>query len=435
MDMIAFIGGGNMASAIIGGLVKSGRAADSIVVIDPGAAQRDKLHAEFGVRALAAADAALAQASMLVWAVKPQLFNEAAAPCAAFVAKALHLSVMAGIRSDALVRATGAERIVRTMPNTPALVGQGMTGLFARDAVSAADRAAVEAVLAPTGRLMWVAREDDLDAVTALSGSGPAYVFYFVEAMMEAAAQMGLSAEQGKTLRARHLRRRDLARAGLDRCAGGAARARHVQGRHDLRRAHCARSQRRQGGVHHRVEGCATARARTRRRIRALRTRRDAARCRLHVTSCKPRMRRNPVFRCRPIYSLATCRPRATSACAVACHASFETHKETTMSYLSYVSQKGDTAWDTYISQVDRVLPYLGNLARWSETLKRPKRILIVDVPIELDNGSVAHFEGYRVQHNLSRGPGKGGVRFHPDVTLEEVMALSAWMTIKNAPR
>jgi len=117
----------------------------------------------------------------------------------------------------------------------------------------------------------------------------------------------------------------------------------------------------------------------------------------------------------------------------MACLASSETHKETFMSYLSYVSQKGDTAWDTYISQVDRVLPYLGHLARWSETLKRPKRALIVDVPIELDNGDVAHFEGYRVQHNLSRGPGKGGVRYHPDVTLEEVMALSAWMTVKCA--
>jgi pyrroline-5-carboxylate reductase len=200
MNMIAFIGGGNMASAIVGGLVKSGRAADSIVAIDPGAAQRDKLHAEFGVRTLAAADASLAQASMIVWAVKPQLFNEAAAPCAAFVGKALHLSVMAGIRSDSIVRATGAERVVRTMPNTPALVGQGMTGLFARQAVGAADRTQVEAVLAPTGQLLWVAREDDLDAVTAISGSGPAYVFYFVEAMMEAATQMGLSADQGKQL-------------------------------------------------------------------------------------------------------------------------------------------------------------------------------------------------------------------------------------------
>ncbi len=89
--------------------------------------------------------------------------------------------------------------------------------------------------------------------------------------------------------------------------------------------------------------------------------------------------------------------------------------------------------WGVYLQQVDRVTPYLGNLSRWVETLKRPKRALIVDVPIHLDNGSVAHFEGYRVQHNVSRGPGKGGVRFHQDVTLSEVMALSAWMSIKNA--
>jgi len=90
--------------------------------------------------------------------------------------------------------------------------------------------------------------------------------------------------------------------------------------------------------------------------------------------------------------------------------------------------------WHTYLAQVDRVLPYLGPLARWSETLKRPKRALIVDVPIEMDDGSVAHFEGYRVQHNLSRAPGKGGVRYHPDETLEEVVALSAWMTVKCLP-
>ena len=89
--------------------------------------------------------------------------------------------------------------------------------------------------------------------------------------------------------------------------------------------------------------------------------------------------------------------------------------------------------WGNYLEQVDRVLPHLGKLSRWVETLKRPKRILIVDVPIQLDNGTVAHFEGYRVQHNVSRGPGKGGVRFHQDVTLSEVMALAAWMSIKNA--
>jgi glutamate dehydrogenase (NAD(P)+) len=103
------------------------------------------------------------------------------------------------------------------------------------------------------------------------------------------------------------------------------------------------------------------------------------------------------------------------------------------MKSLSYVSPTEDSAWGTYLSQIDRVAPYLGRLTRWVETLRRPKRCLIVDVPIERDDGSVAHFEGYRVQHNLSRGPGKGGVRYHPDVTLEEVMALAAWMTIKNA--
>lgn len=99
----------------------------------------------------------------------------------------------------------------------------------------------------------------------------------------------------------------------------------------------------------------------------------------------------------------------------------------------SYLQADNLGPWGNYLQQVDRVIPYLGNLARWAETLKRPKRILIVDVPIHMDDGTVAHFEGYRVQHNVSRGPGKGGVRFHQDVTLSEVMALSAWMSVKNA--
>ena len=99
----------------------------------------------------------------------------------------------------------------------------------------------------------------------------------------------------------------------------------------------------------------------------------------------------------------------------------------------SYLQADNLGPWGNYLQQVDRVIPHLGNLARWAETLKRPKRILIVDVPIHMDDKTVAHFEGYRVQHNVSRGPGKGGVRFHQDVTLSEVMALSAWMSIKNA--
>ncbi|MDN3919091.1 Glu/Leu/Phe/Val family dehydrogenase [Roseateles violae] len=103
------------------------------------------------------------------------------------------------------------------------------------------------------------------------------------------------------------------------------------------------------------------------------------------------------------------------------------------MPNLSFVTPSRNSPWGTYLSQIDAVEPYLGSLARWVETLRRPKRALIVDIPIELDNGTIAHYEGYRVQHSLTRGPGKGGVRYHPDVTLEEVMALSAWMTIKNA--
>ena len=197
---IGFIGGGNMASALIGGLLRSGTAPDRIVVVEPLEAQRAKLAQAFGVQAQPAADQRLAAAAIVVWAVKPQLFAEAAAPCAPHIAQALQLSVMAGIRSDALVRASATERVVRAMPNTPALIGQGIAGLYARPAVDAAARAGVDALFAPTGASIWVEREDDLDAVTALSGSGPAYVFYFLEAMMQAASEMGLSESQGRLL-------------------------------------------------------------------------------------------------------------------------------------------------------------------------------------------------------------------------------------------
>ena len=103
-------------------------------------------------------------------------------------------------------------------------------------------------------------------------------------------------------------------------------------------------------------------------------------------------------------------------------------------SFPSYLSRENVGPWETYLEQVERVAPHIDrHLVPWIETLRRPKRSLIVDVPIKLDGGEVAHFEGYRVHHNLSRGPGKGGIRYHPDVTLSEVMALAAWMTIKNA--
>ncbi len=197
---IAFIGGGNMAGALIGGLLKTGRPAASIHVVEPFEAQRAKLAQSFGVQAKAAADASLAAAGLVVWAVKPQLFAEAAAPCRPHVAGALQLSVMAGIPSGAVARASGSARVVRAMPNTPALIGRGIAGLFAGAEVTAAERAEVEALLAPTGQVLWVRREDDLDAVTAISGSGPAYVFYVLEAMMDAAVRLGLTAEEGRRL-------------------------------------------------------------------------------------------------------------------------------------------------------------------------------------------------------------------------------------------
>lgn len=198
---LAFIGGGNMAGAILGGLLRAGqvKAAD-VIVVEPHGPQRDKLRADHGIEALPAGDASLAQAGTIVWAVKPQLFGAAAEPLQAWLGGALHLSVMAGIPSASIARLTGSERVVRSMPNTPALIGQGIAGLYARPAVSSDERAAVERLLQPTGQTLWVEREDDLDAVTALSGSGPAYFFFFVEAMMAAAVDLGLSAEQGRQL-------------------------------------------------------------------------------------------------------------------------------------------------------------------------------------------------------------------------------------------
>ena len=197
---LAFIGGGNMASAILGGLMREGLAPQQVMVIEPFAETASKLKAEWGVEVAASAHSGLAQAGMVIWAVKPQIFKEAALSVTAFTPKALHVSVAAGIRSDSIARWLNTERIVRTMPNTPALVGQGITGMFAREGASAQDKAWVAQVLRSTGEWLWVKQESDLDAVTALSGSGPAYVFYFLEAMTEAGVKMGLSPEQSDHL-------------------------------------------------------------------------------------------------------------------------------------------------------------------------------------------------------------------------------------------
>jgi pyrroline-5-carboxylate reductase len=197
---IAFIGGGNMATAIIGGLMRQGLPASEIEVVEPFAAARDKLRTEFGIAAQESAGTALQRCALVVWAVKPQTFKEAAAPARAHTANALHLSVAAGIRSDSIAQWLGTERIVRSMPNTPALIGKGVTALYARPGVSSQDKARVERVIATTGESLWVQQEAQLDAVTALSGSGPAYVFFFLEAMTQAGVEMGLTREQAYRL-------------------------------------------------------------------------------------------------------------------------------------------------------------------------------------------------------------------------------------------
>ena len=197
---VAFIGGGNMASAIIGGLLRQGTPASRIQVVEPLEEQRARLVQQFGIEANAGPGVWLSRAGMVVWAVKPQTFKDAALQGRLHTQAALHLSVAAGIRSGSIAHWLGSERVVRAMPNTPALIGQGVTALFGRDAVMPSDRFAVQDVIQTTGEYVWLDHEAQLDAVTALSGSGPAYVFYFIEAMIEAGVDMGLSRQQAHQL-------------------------------------------------------------------------------------------------------------------------------------------------------------------------------------------------------------------------------------------
>ena len=199
-DNIAFVGGGNMAMAMVGGLLKKGTPAANIQVVEPLAEQCLKLREKFGVQVHEMPGAHLASADLVVWAIKPQVFKEAALQSRFHVKSALHLSVAAGIRSASIAHWLGTQRVVRAMPNTPALVGKGMTALYSRDAVGVADRARIERVIKPTGSFVWLGDEKQLDAVTALSGSGPAYVFYFIEAMVQAGVSLGLSYAQAHKL-------------------------------------------------------------------------------------------------------------------------------------------------------------------------------------------------------------------------------------------
>lgn len=197
---ICFIGGGNMAGALIGGLLRSGTAAANITVIEIDMERRVQLARDLQIRSLAAPDASIAQDDVFVLAVKPQHMRSVCNALQPFVTRQLILSIAAGIRAADIARWLGTRCVVRAMPNTPALVGRGIAGLAALDGVSAAQRGEVETILAATGSLLWVGSDADLDAVTALSGSGPAYVFYFIEALMAAGIDMGLTEAQARRL-------------------------------------------------------------------------------------------------------------------------------------------------------------------------------------------------------------------------------------------
>jgi len=199
-EHIAFIGGGNMATAMISGLHSQGFPVNQIDVIEPFAEAQERLKSLFGIAAHPQAGEFLSRATIVIWAVKPQSFKEAALQVQGFTQGALHVSVAAGIPSTSIAKWLGSERIIRTMPNTPALIGKGMTGLFARSAVTETDRQHTERVVSGMGQFLWLASEDQLDVVTAISGSGPAYMFYFMEAMTAAGAEMGLPREQAYQL-------------------------------------------------------------------------------------------------------------------------------------------------------------------------------------------------------------------------------------------
>lgn len=198
MVKTGFIGGGNMATALIGGLAGSLIEGKNIHVVDIVPESLEKLQQRFGVTTAAQPDAALVQCDVIVLAVKPQQMREALGRIKPFISRQLVLSIAAGIRSVDLSRWLGGyQAIVRAMPNTPALIGKGVTGMVAMPGVSAAQRAAADAILRAAGATMWLEDESRIDSVTAVSGSGPAYVFYFMEAMQQAAIELGLTAEQG----------------------------------------------------------------------------------------------------------------------------------------------------------------------------------------------------------------------------------------------
>ena len=199
---ITFIGGGNMARALIGGLVARGDASNAFAVVEINADTRSAIAARFGVATFPAVEvAAVVNADVIVIAVKPQHVRAVARELATLLKRQVVLTIAAGIRLPDLSRwLLGYRRLVRAMPNTPALIGAGISGLYALSGVDGEGRTRAASVLEAVGATIWCEREDELDAVTAVSGSGPAYVFYFLEALEQAARELGFDAAAARRL-------------------------------------------------------------------------------------------------------------------------------------------------------------------------------------------------------------------------------------------
>ena len=198
---ITFIGGGNMATALIGGLKKQGFSVAGIQVVEPVAEAREQLTESFGVRCTPTIDAAALSCEVLVLAVKPQHMKEALTPAAGKLSNQLVISIAAGLRLADIGRWLGGyTRLIRAMPNTPALIGVGISGLYADPTVDREGSIVAEKILAAVGRTLWIEDEALMDVVTAVSGSGPAYVFYFIESLQNAGTELGLPPETARLL-------------------------------------------------------------------------------------------------------------------------------------------------------------------------------------------------------------------------------------------
>lgn len=198
---ITFLGGGNMATALIGGLLQRGFAASEITVVERLSESRQLLRQKFHIDTRESLDDAALNCAVLLLAIKPQQMQEGLAPLVGRLDQQLVISIAAGLRLQDLSRWLGGHtRLVRAMPNTPALIGKGVTGLYAHESVSAEYRQHAETILNAVGSSVWVEQEEQIDAVTALSGSGPAYVFYFIEALQAAGEALGLSPGNSRKL-------------------------------------------------------------------------------------------------------------------------------------------------------------------------------------------------------------------------------------------